>query len=88
MRVCQQALAGAVVVARNGHVAAASDVGVAIELLAAAARGCAMNIDVNLKGADTAYIEKITTERQQLEADSMADADRARTLLKQPASPA
>ena len=39
MRACQQALAGGVVVARNAYRAAASDVAVGIERLAATARG-------------------------------------------------
>jgi formiminotetrahydrofolate cyclodeaminase len=82
MRACQQALAGAVVIARNALPAAASDVGVAIELLAASVRGCALNIDTNLAAiADAAYRERIATERQQLEADGTADAARARALL-------
>jgi formiminotetrahydrofolate cyclodeaminase len=83
MRACQQALAGAVIVARNALRAAASDVGVAVELLAAAVRGCALNIDTNLAGIkDDQYRERLRIERQQLEADSTADADRARQLLR------
>ena len=83
MRECQQALAGAVIVARNGHAAAATDVAVAVELLAAAVRGSAMNVDANLESvADAGYQERIRTERQQLEADSTADAERARESLR------
>ena len=82
MRACQQALAGAVIVARNGHVAAASDVAVGIELLATALGGCALSIDVNLKGiTDAAYRDRIAEERRQLEGDGRADAARARQLL-------
>jgi formiminotetrahydrofolate cyclodeaminase len=82
MRECQQALAGAVVVARNGLRSAASDVATAIELLSAAARSCALAIDANLKAiTDRHYADRIATERTQLEADSRADAARARELL-------
>jgi formiminotetrahydrofolate cyclodeaminase len=82
MRCCQQALAGAVIVARNGHVAAASDAGVAIELLAAVIRGCAMNIDVNLKAmSDAAFVERVGAERRELETIGLADAENARGLL-------
>ena len=82
MRACQQALAGAVVVAGNGYRLAASDIGMGIELVAAALRGCAMSIDGNLKGiTDAGYVDRVRTERQQLEADGTADAERARALL-------
>jgi formiminotetrahydrofolate cyclodeaminase len=85
MRACQQALAGAVVVARNVYRLAASDAGLGIELLVAAVRGCALGIDGNLAGiADTAYVARVRTERQQLDGDATADADRARALLAQP----
>ena len=83
MRECQQALAGAVIVARNAHRPAASDVGVAIELLLAAARGSGANVDVNLAAiTDGHYCSTVRTEREHLEADSAADAARARELLK------
>jgi formiminotetrahydrofolate cyclodeaminase len=53
-----------------------------VELLAAALRGCGMSIDGNLTSiADAAYVERARTERQQLEAEGLGDADRARTLL-------
>ena len=82
MRACQQALAGAVVVARNAYRVAASDVGMGIELLVASMRGCAMSIDGNLRSiSDAAYKDRVKTERQQLETDSVADAARARALL-------
>jgi formiminotetrahydrofolate cyclodeaminase len=83
MRECQQALAGAVVVARNAHRPAASDVGVAIEVLLAAVRGSGANVDTNLPSvADPHYCGNVRSERAQLEADSVADAARARDLLK------
>jgi glutamate formiminotransferase/formiminotetrahydrofolate cyclodeaminase len=82
MRVAQQALAGAVVVARNGHVPAAADVAVAVELLSAAVRGCGMGVDVNLAHADPSYATRIKVERDQLEADALADAARALELVR------
>lgn len=82
MRACQQALAGGVIVARNAYKMATSDVGMGIELVAVALRGCAMSIDGNLGGiTDAAYKDRVKTERQQLEADGSADAARARALL-------
>jgi formiminotetrahydrofolate cyclodeaminase len=82
MRACQQALAGAVVVASNGNRNAASDVGVAIELLLAALRGARLNVDVNLKGlADASYVADVRTECDALERDAAADAERARSRL-------
>ena len=83
LRACQQALAGAVIVARNGARSAASDAAVAVELLSAAARGCALNIDTNLAGIrDDAYCDRIREERKQLAADATADAERARAALR------
>ena len=82
MRACQQALAGARVVAENGHVAAASDAGVGIELLLAALRGAALNVDTNLAGIkDSDYVERVTAERRQLEQDAVADATAAQSYL-------
>ena len=82
MRACQQALRGAVTVAANGNRNAASDVGVAIELLLAALRGARMNVEINLAGLnDTEYVARIRTEASQLGNDAAADAVRARELL-------
>jgi len=82
MRACQQALAGAVVVAANALRSAASDVGTAIELLVAAVRGSGLNIDANVGGvADLAYVERTRAEQTALAADSDADARKARGLL-------
>jgi formiminotetrahydrofolate cyclodeaminase len=81
MRACQQALRGATIVAAGGNPNAASDTAVAVELLTAALRGAALNIEVNLKGmADAAFAARVAEERKQLEADASADAARARQL--------
>lgn len=82
MRLCQQALRGAVVVARCALVSAQSDVGTAVELLTAAVRSSGLNVDTNLGSVkDAAYVERTRLERQQLAADSEADAREARRLL-------
>jgi formiminotetrahydrofolate cyclodeaminase len=82
MRECQQALRGALVVAMHGNPNAATDTGVAIELLRAALLGAAMNVRVNAKSlADHAFVERVLTECGQLEADAQADAAKARGLL-------
>ena len=82
MRVCQQALRGAVVVATAGNPNAKSDVGVAIELLLTGLRGGRMNVDINLASlSDGAYVKRVATERDALIADGEADAERARTAL-------
>lgn len=79
MRACQQALRGAVIVAERGASSARSDVGVAVELLAAALRGAASSLDANLGSIrDAVYVERVRVERQQLESDGTADAERAR----------
>jgi len=78
MRVCQQALAGGLVVARNGYRAAASDIATAIELLGATARGTAISIDGNLSSiTDASYTARVKSELEQLVADSARDAAQA-----------
>ena len=82
MRLCQQALEGAAIVAVNGLGSASSDVSVAIELLLTAAKGAAMNVDANLPAMnDRARGEQIRLERKELEAESIAAAQRARKSL-------
>jgi methenyltetrahydrofolate cyclohydrolase len=79
MRVCQQALCGAVIVATAGNPNASSDVGVAIELLVAAVRGARMNVDINLASlSDASYVARVATERDALAADAEADSEKAR----------
>jgi len=83
MRVCQQALRGAVIVAAAGNPNAKSDVGVAVELLMAGLRGARMNVDINLASlSDAAYVSRLMEERDALVADAEADADRARNAIK------
>lgn len=82
MRACQQALHGAVIVAGNGNPNAATDTGVAIELLLVGVRGAAMNVDVNVKSlSDASFVTRVSAERTQLETEAVADAQHARNLL-------
>lgn len=82
MRLSCQALGTAVAVATHCSRAAAADVGVAIELLVAAVRGAGGSVDANLTTLkDAAYVDRMASERRQLELESVGDADRARALL-------
>lgn len=82
MRACQQALRGAIIVATNGNPNAATDTGIAVELLLAGLRGGGMNVDANVAAlADRSFVARVSAERVQLEADGTADARRARELL-------
>ena len=83
MRLSQQALRGAVIVASNGSRKTSSDVGVAVELLVAALRGARLNIDINLEGLnDESYAARIRDEAEELVSDAAEDAERARRALE------
>lgn len=83
MRLSQQALRGAVIVASNGSRKTTSDVGVAVELLGAALRGARLNVDINLAGLrDEAYTARIREEVDELLEDGAEDAERARRALE------
>jgi formiminotetrahydrofolate cyclodeaminase len=82
MRACRQALREAPVVAAHAIGSTHGDVGVAAELLRGAVRAAGITIDANvasLKDAD--YISVVRTERQQLDAQSTADAEYALSCL-------
>jgi formiminotetrahydrofolate cyclodeaminase len=82
LRALQQALDGACIVAEKGAPAAATDVAVAIELLGAAARGAALNVDVNLPAVkDDAYVSRTREESSALRSAADAAVARARALL-------
>jgi formiminotetrahydrofolate cyclodeaminase len=82
MRLCQQSLRGAIIVAKAGNQNARSDVGVAVELLLAGLRGAGMNVDINLTSlSDAAYAARVKKERDLLQQDAEADAKRARAAL-------
>ena len=82
MRACRDAVRHSVIVARNGNRNAASDIGVALELLMAAVKGAGLNVEINLSGlSDTAYIERARWERTDLERTAVEEAARARALI-------
>ena len=68
VRLSAAALDQAVAVAAHGHRAAASDVGVAVALLRAGARGARLNVEINIGSvsADTAYAARSTAETARL----------------------
>lgn len=69
MRACQAGLTAALDVARHGNPSAASDVGVALELLAAGLRGAALNVRANLASIDEAgWVDGARSEVERLEA--------------------
>jgi formiminotetrahydrofolate cyclodeaminase len=75
MRHCQQALRGAIVVARNGNRNAATDTTTAVELLRAALRSAAANVDVNLPGlTDAERAGRMRDERNELLEEGESDA--------------
>ena len=83
MRLSQQALRGAVIVASNGSRKTTSDVGVAVELLSSALRGARLNVDINLAGLnDEPYTARIREEVDELVVDGAEDAERARRALQ------
>lgn len=82
MRAGQQALAGAVIVARNAYRVAASDVATGIELLASSVRSAALSIDGNLAAIkDDSYTARVSSEREQLAGDSARDAAQALEIV-------
>jgi len=82
LRTCRQALAGAVIVARNGYGPASADIAMGVELLGAAVRGTLLNITGNLLGInDPAYVERVSAERRALEIDAGSTAGQAQAAL-------
>ena len=76
---CQQALAGAFVVAANGNRNAATDTAAGVELLLAGLRSAGLNVDVNIGSVtDASFTSRVAAERRELTADAEADAQRAR----------
>jgi formiminotetrahydrofolate cyclodeaminase len=75
LRACAHALAHARVVAEHGNASAASDAGVAIGLLRAAAAGADANVQINLEGIkDEAFKTSTGAEASRLSAAAAADA--------------
>jgi formiminotetrahydrofolate cyclodeaminase len=82
IRLAVRALEQAEVVARHGHRAAASDVGVAVELLRAGGYGARLNVDANVAAIrDEEYARTTATDSGRLAAEASALATRAVGLL-------
>lgn len=82
MRACQAGLTAAIDVARHGNPFAASDVGVALELLGAGLRGAAFNVHANLGSIEEAgWVAGVRSEVERLEAAATRLAADARAAL-------
>jgi methenyltetrahydrofolate cyclohydrolase len=82
MRQCAEAIEAASTVARFGNPNAASDVGVALELLVAAERGARLNVLINLSNVeDSEALERIGGTVRTLAAECRRGAEAARALL-------
>jgi formiminotetrahydrofolate cyclodeaminase len=82
LRTCAGALMKAHIVAAFGNASAASDTGVAIALLRAAAAGAEANVRANLEGLkDESFRSATAAEVAQLSADAAAAADSAMRAL-------
>lgn len=69
MRRSVEALTAAATVAQLGNPNASSDVGVAVELLAAACRGARLNVEINLEHLkEPGYVEEVRTQARTLAA--------------------
>ena len=82
LRLSAAALEAAIPIARHGHRAAMSDVGVAVALLRAGGRGAQLNVMVNTGSvADPAYVSAVAAEAARLWGAASRAADEADALL-------
>jgi formiminotetrahydrofolate cyclodeaminase len=82
LRACAAALAQARVVAEHGNRSAASDAGVAVGLLRAAATGADANVQINLSGiTNEAFASATAAEAKRLLEAAGTDADAAMRAL-------
>jgi len=82
VRLSAAALDQAIAVATHGHRAAASDVGVAVALLRAGARGARLNVEINIGSvSDTGYAGEVAAEIARLGDATLRAADAADALL-------
>jgi methenyltetrahydrofolate cyclohydrolase len=82
VRLSARALDHARTIAAHGHRAAASDVGVAVALLRAGARGARLNIEINVVSiADAEYADAVRTETIRVSDAVARTADEAEALL-------
>lgn len=82
MEACTSALRDSATIARFGNASAASDVGVAIELLSSALRGARLNVTINLgslKSPDA--VEGFRSRSEELEREASEASDVTRRLL-------
>lgn len=83
MRRCAEAIEVASVVAAFGNTNAASDVGVALELLGAGARGARMNVEINLPGLKDAQLaDSLREESSRLASEIATGVTAARARLR------
>lgn len=83
LRLSAAALNEAIAIASHGHRAAASDVGVAVALLRAGARGARLNVEINIGGiSDAAYADPVAAETARLADGAARAADEADALLR------
>jgi formiminotetrahydrofolate cyclodeaminase len=83
VRLSAAALAESVAVAAHGHRAAASDVGVAVGLLQAGARGARLNVEINVGGvSDAEYAAAVTAETARVSEAAARAASEAEALLR------
>lgn len=82
MRTAADAIEQAAVVAAFGNANAASDVGVALELLGAGTRGARLNVDINLGSLkDAAFAGQARQEADRLESEAERGIRAARSNL-------
>jgi formiminotetrahydrofolate cyclodeaminase len=82
MRRCAEAIEVASVVAAFGNSNAASDVGVALELLGAGARGAQLNVEINLPGLKDAQLaDRVRDESSRLASEIATGVTAARARL-------
>jgi len=83
VRLSAAALDQATAVATHGHRAAGSDVGVAVALLRAGARGARLNIEINIGSiADAAHADTVEAETIRWSDAAVRTADEADALLR------
>jgi formiminotetrahydrofolate cyclodeaminase len=83
MRHCNDTIEAAATVARFGNPNAASDVGVALELLVAAGRGARLNVEINLASLDDqAYVSRVRETVLVLDTEATTGAAAARVALQ------
>ena len=83
VRLSAAALDEAITIATHGHRAAASDVGVAVALLRAGARGARLNVDINIGSiSDAAFADAVAVETARWSDGAARAADEADALLR------